>query len=67
MATIETPESGVRKIESVVTHHLKDGKTDCPMSEKHGSPMTWPAGNSYSRRWKDVDCEECLKHKPEGA
>jgi hypothetical protein len=60
-------ELGVRKIdpEEVITHHYEDGKSACPISEEHGSPLTWPAGNSYSSLWMDVTCEKCQEHKPE--
>lgn len=47
-----------------VIHYLKYGKSGCRIAEEHGAPFMWPAGNIWSQLWKDVTCEECLKHKP---
>jgi hypothetical protein len=55
------------KLETKAVHFYENGKSACSISEKHGSPMTWPRGHTYSRRWEDVTCEECLAAKPEGA
>jgi hypothetical protein len=55
------------KLETKSVHHYEGGKSACSMSADHGSPMTWPRGHVYSRRWPDVTCEECLALKPEDA
>jgi hypothetical protein len=65
MKSITSPE--VPKNETTTVHHLKHGKTACPFSEEHGAPpAAWPRGHSWSQRWQDVTCEECLKAKDAG-
>lgn len=47
-------------------HYLKDGQTPCPIAKEWGLPPGWPRNQVWSQRWPDVNCSECLKHKPEG-
>ncbi len=63
-----TSEATVPRNGEDTVHHLKDGRTACPISAEHGAAsFNWPRGNTWSQLWKDVTCEECLKHKPADA
>ena len=58
--------AGVPKPITEAVHYYKHGNSACPISQEHGAPVEWPRGHVRSQLWRDVTCEECLKHKPEG-
>jgi len=53
----------VTQIQKVaVVHYLQAGRAPCGIQ---GVPKVWPAGHLWSAYWEEVDCPDCLKHKPE--